>query len=282
MKIAYDISVMTGLVAACQSANEELQKAQGLIQGVHSHNDWTCREKDTIDDLMRECKKRIQDLCENQRGLLGAIRFVADDFTDSEKNISSLFGGVESLLGKILAIPVKTTTVVGSGLLGMLSGTGGNGGSTTNTGSSGVGHGGGGGGIDGAQTVLGDVKEKLQQAGNAVTDAMKKAGETHRQEIYAKYHVTFRADGHLVWPENEHPPMELLDAMGAQVTMSSDGGTTLVASWINEAGEKVSQKFVDPKKSLVYRYMKQETLGESIGKAKESLNIVSFQDMKLL
>ncbi len=171
MKIAYDISVMAGLVAACQSANEELQKAQNLLQEVHSHSDWTCKEKNTIDDMMRECKKWIQKLCESQQGFLGAVRGVADDLTDAEKNISGLFGGVESLLGKILAIPVKVTTVVGGGLLGALFGNGSNGGSTTHVGSSGAAHGSGGGRHDGIQDSA-DWQGPMGQAGDIVAGAI--------------------------------------------------------------------------------------------------------------
>lgn len=117
MKILYEVATMAQLAAACQSANDELQKAQSLVMEVQSHSDWTCKEKNTIDDLMRECKKRIQELCENEEGFLNAIRLVAQDLTEAEKNISGLFGGVESLLGKILAIPVKTVTVNGQSML---------------------------------------------------------------------------------------------------------------------------------------------------------------------
>lgn len=120
MTIAYDVMLMQQLVAACQSANDELLKAQALVLEVQSHGDWTCKEKNAIDDLMRECKKRIQALCENEQGFLGAIKQVAEELTDAEKNVSLLFGGVEGLLGKILAIPVKIVTFLGQSILDRL------------------------------------------------------------------------------------------------------------------------------------------------------------------
>lgn len=144
MKIAYDVAMMVQLVAASQNANDELQRARNLLQEIHSHSDWTCREKDTIDDMMRECRKWILKLSENQSDFLGAIRQVERDLRDAEKSVSGLFGGVESMLGKILAIPVRDIVIGGTGLLGFLFPRS-SGGSTTHTGSSGRGHGGGGG-----------------------------------------------------------------------------------------------------------------------------------------
>ena len=143
MRIAYDIAVMAQLVAASQNANDELKKAQSLLQEIHSHSDWTCKEKNTIDDMMRECRKLILRLNENQSGFLRAIRQVENDLKDAEKSVSGLFSGVEGLLGKILAIPVRDIAVGGTGLLGFLFPHSA-GGSTTHTGSSGGSHGGGG------------------------------------------------------------------------------------------------------------------------------------------
>ena len=39
MKLIYDIAVMAQLVAACQSANTEIVKAEQLVQQVRSHSD---------------------------------------------------------------------------------------------------------------------------------------------------------------------------------------------------------------------------------------------------
>ena len=177
MKILYDVATMAQLTAACQSANDELQKAQSLVMEVQSHSDWTCKEKDTIDDLMRECKKRIQELCESEKNFLGAVRLAAEDLTDAEKNVSALFGGVESLLGKILAIPVKTVTVSGQSMLERI-----------------------GFGMPDANAGLNNWAKGVGEAVRIGLD------ELHREQIIQKYDPQFSGSGTLYWPEAEVPP----------------------------------------------------------------------------
>lgn len=116
MKIVYDVEAVTQMTAACQTANNELQKAQDLLQQIKSHNDWGCKEKNTINDLVDDAKKTIRRLCESQSGFLQAVKAAEGELTGAEKSISGLFGGVESLLAKILSIPVKETVVIGAGL----------------------------------------------------------------------------------------------------------------------------------------------------------------------
>ena len=146
MNIAYDVATLAQLAAACENANDELHRAQNLIQEIHSHNDWGCKEKDAIDDQMRDMRKRIRLLCENQQSFLKAVRQVEDDLRDAERRVSGLFGGVESVLGKILSIPVRDVVVGGAGLLGFLFPQPSQGGSSVYNG--GVSHGGGGRSLD--------------------------------------------------------------------------------------------------------------------------------------
>lgn len=117
MTIAYDVYTMQELTRACQAANDELQNAQNLIQQVHSHSDWTCKEKDAIDDLMQECKNIVKRLCEDQFSFLEAVKSVGEELLEAESSVSRLFSGVESILQKILSIPVAETVVSGAGLV---------------------------------------------------------------------------------------------------------------------------------------------------------------------
>lgn len=118
MTIAYDVTVMQELVRACDEANSELEKAQNLIREVHSHNDWTCKEKDAIDELMSQCRNMIKRMNEQQRSFLEAVRQVAGELETAENSVSRLFSGVEDLLSGILAIPVLERVINGTGLLG--------------------------------------------------------------------------------------------------------------------------------------------------------------------
>lgn len=124
MTLSYDVSLMQQLVAACQTANDEIVKAQQQIQAVKSHGDWTCKEKSVIDELMEDCKNLINRMQEDQNGFLNVLKQVEGELDGAEKSISNLFQGVESILGKILSIPTAVTTVVGGGLIGAASGVG--------------------------------------------------------------------------------------------------------------------------------------------------------------
>lgn len=116
MKIVYDVTAVAQMTAACQTANNELQKARNLLQEIKSHNDWGCKEKNTINDLVGEARNMIGRLCENQAAFLQAVKTAEGELTDAEKSVSKLFDGVESLLARILSIPVKETVISGIGL----------------------------------------------------------------------------------------------------------------------------------------------------------------------
>lgn len=116
MKIAYDVMTVIQMTIACQRANDELQRAQNLLQEIRSHSDWGCKEKDTIDDLVRDSRNMIRKLCENQSAFLRAVQAAEGELTGAENSVSGLFNAVESLLAKILAVPVKDVVISGAGL----------------------------------------------------------------------------------------------------------------------------------------------------------------------
>lgn len=136
--ISYNPETVKALVAACQTANDQMQKAQSLLNQIQSHGDWTCKEKSAIDERMGECRKQIGRLGERQLSFLQAVRQAEEDLCGAQRRVSSLFDGVDELLGRILSIPVQIATG-GLGLLGQ-SGIG----STVEQGHSGTAHGGGG------------------------------------------------------------------------------------------------------------------------------------------
>ena len=126
MTLSYDAYLMQQLVAACQTANDEIVKAQQLITSVKSHADWTCKEKSVIDELMEECKKLINRMQDDENSFLNVLKEVEGELDGAEKSISSLFQGVESILAKVLSIPAGVVTTVGTGLLGAAGGALGN------------------------------------------------------------------------------------------------------------------------------------------------------------
>ena len=110
-RIDYDTDIMGQLSAACRTAALELSKAENLLEQIRSHSDWTCKEKDAIDNRMAACRKEVRKLSEQQSDFLRAVEKAETEFTDAERSIAALFDGVEDVLGRILAVPVKTVAV---------------------------------------------------------------------------------------------------------------------------------------------------------------------------
>lgn len=188
MTVLYDPQVMQALAQACQAANDELQRAQSLILAVRSHEDWGCREKDAIDDLMGQCRNYVNTLCEEQRSFLEAVKIVETDLNEAEGKISGLFQSVDNVIAGILAVPAPTTIATGFGLFGgaihkgaelvkdILSG----GGAGHLFGSSGVQHGGGAGhSIDEALNDLTDEASLV-----ASVEWLKEMSSHHTGEMY--------------------------------------------------------------------------------------------------
>jgi len=117
MTVLYDPQVMQALAQACQAANDELQRAQSLILAVRSHEDWGCREKDAIDDLMSQCRNYVNTLCEEQHSFLDAVKIVETDLNEAEGKISGLFQSVDDMIANILAVPAPTAVATGAGML---------------------------------------------------------------------------------------------------------------------------------------------------------------------
>ncbi len=117
MTVLYDPQIVQSLVQACQVANDELIQAQSLIQAVRSHEDWGCKEKDAIDDLMGQCKSMVNQLCEQQSSFLNAVTIVEGELKEAEGKISGLFSGVDNVIAGILAIPAAVAVTNGGGLI---------------------------------------------------------------------------------------------------------------------------------------------------------------------
>lgn len=173
---------------------------------------------------MRECKKRITLLCENETGFLSAIKQVAEELADAEKNVSVLFGSVEGLLGKILAIPVKTVTVIGEHILNII-------------------------GWDSPNHTNGNESQSIW-GWNSITQ--NELDESRKQEIIARYNPQFTDSGQLIWPENTGaPPEELIEALGGTSFLESRMiNSPVIVYWPGENGTQIRQVFYSPMPSL--------------------------------
>lgn len=107
--ILIDTEVIKQLSAAAQSATAELESASQILSQITTHNDWGCKERETINAYIINNRKKMQDLMESSKNFTGALGQIAEEFVNTENSISDMFAGVENILRPILSIPVATT-----------------------------------------------------------------------------------------------------------------------------------------------------------------------------
>ena len=103
--ISIDTDVMKQLVHTTASVNEAIDVAVDALNKITVHNDWGCKEKNSINNYTTSNKNKIKNLQENSRAFLNVLSGVSADFETTENNIKDLFQGVEGLLSKIFSVP---------------------------------------------------------------------------------------------------------------------------------------------------------------------------------
>ena len=104
--ISIDTEIMRQLVSACSAANDSINEAVDVLNRVTTHNDWGCKERDSINEYTNQNKNRIRVLQEKSRSFLNALTLVSQDFEGAETSISDMFSSLEGILGSVIAIPI--------------------------------------------------------------------------------------------------------------------------------------------------------------------------------
>ncbi len=104
--ISVDTEVIRQIVSVCSTANESINEAVDALNRVTSHNDWNCKERDTINEYTSQNKIKIRALQERSRNFLSVLTSVSYDFENAENSIGDMFSSLEGLLGGIIAIPI--------------------------------------------------------------------------------------------------------------------------------------------------------------------------------
>lgn len=100
--IIIDTDMIKQLVVATSSANEAINDAVCSLEQITTHNDWGCREKNSINDYTIRNKNTIRVLQEQSRNFLNVLKQVSGEFETSENTIVNMFSSVEMMLADIL------------------------------------------------------------------------------------------------------------------------------------------------------------------------------------
>lgn len=102
--ISIDTDMLRQLAAAAREANEAIENATSRLTAITEHRDWGCKEKYTINEYTANNKKKIRILQDNSRSFLSALNDVVSDFENTEKNVCSNTGGIDSVIANMLDI----------------------------------------------------------------------------------------------------------------------------------------------------------------------------------
>ncbi len=106
--ILIDTDGLESMVTVLQTANESITEAASILNAVTAHNDWGCKERDALNELIESMKEHIQVLQSSNGGFYSIMRQIASEFVQTESGISALFESVENVLKAIYSSPVAT------------------------------------------------------------------------------------------------------------------------------------------------------------------------------
>ena len=99
-----------------KAANENIRQAAQLLMSITQHNDWSCKERDQINDYTTQNAKEIKEISEESENFTRAIGFASEGFRGQEKSVSESFDSIDGLLrdfwDKGKAIPITDPSVI--------------------------------------------------------------------------------------------------------------------------------------------------------------------------
>jgi hypothetical protein len=104
---------MKQLLQTTASANDAIDTAVDALNKITIHNDWGCKEKNSINNYTTSNKNKVKNLQEHSRSFLNVLSSVSADFETSENKIKDMFQSIEGLLGKVFSTITGTPAHTG-------------------------------------------------------------------------------------------------------------------------------------------------------------------------
>ena len=104
MIIDVNPQTITEIAQTIANAYGEVEEAARILTSITEHNNWSCKERDAINEYTHSNAREILQISEKSGNFANVMKSVAENFTTDEKNISEMFTSVESMIGSILSI----------------------------------------------------------------------------------------------------------------------------------------------------------------------------------
>lgn len=105
--IYLDTDRLRQMVSTLESANQRIDEATEVLMQITTHDDWGCAERHQINEYILKCRNNIQQLQSTGGSFNNIMKQVAEEFIETENNISSLFAGLEGVLSQTLSVVVN-------------------------------------------------------------------------------------------------------------------------------------------------------------------------------
>ena len=102
--IYLDTDRLRQMVSTLESANQRIDEATEVLMQITTHDDWGCAERHQINEYILKCRSNMQQVQSTGGSFNHIMKQVAEEFIETENNISSLFAGLEGVLSRILSV----------------------------------------------------------------------------------------------------------------------------------------------------------------------------------
>ena len=104
--IYIDTDQLISMMGMLKTANEKINEAMEMLLQTTIHDDWGCKERDTINAYILESREKCRALKERCDNYTNAAKLASDGFVERESEISDMFSGVDDLIGHLLAADI--------------------------------------------------------------------------------------------------------------------------------------------------------------------------------
>lgn len=101
--IDIDTIALESVVASAKTANEDIIDAAKLLNQIPQHTDWSCSEKNIINNNAQSNKDRVTKINNTSSMFLDNIRAMCNELSDAENNLPNTWSDLEGSLANILA-----------------------------------------------------------------------------------------------------------------------------------------------------------------------------------
>ena len=104
MEIKVDTTIMHQMASTSLRAQLLIEEAIKNAKSVASHNDWNCKERDSIDDAILLIQKKNELMGENMESFSRKLNEIAEQFEQFDREVVSQFAVFDSMVGDLYCI----------------------------------------------------------------------------------------------------------------------------------------------------------------------------------